>query len=121
MKGNIYLFQNRKIISVVLQNLLDNAVKNTVKGEIHINSEIDKNTVSITISDTGRGMSQEQIDHYLNLFDSTLNHMNELKISGLGLHIVIQLIKKMNGQIEIIKNNPQGTIFIIKFNTQVGI
>ncbi len=47
---------------------MDNAVKNTSRGEIIITSNSGESYVEICIADTGTGMSDEQREYYSGLF-----------------------------------------------------
>jgi signal transduction histidine kinase len=106
---NIKLNFNESIIAAVIHNLLDNAVKNTFGGEIVMNAKTEENLTTISISDTGTGMSDELLEYYNNLIKNIQNKPSSFKNHGLGLHLVVQLLKKIGGKI-IFKNNiPKGT------------
>jgi AraC family transcriptional regulator, chitin signaling transcriptional activator len=106
---------NKNILSAVIHNLLDNSVKNTKAGIISINANcIDKDIVEIEISDSGIGMSQEQIDYYTSMFDDFYNQEIYVKKYGLGLNMVLHFVRKIGGHISFKKNQPKGTITIIK-------
>lgn len=102
---------NHNILSAILHNLIDNAVKNTQNGTILIKTEQkEEQQTEITISDTGKGMSQDQLEYYSFVFENIERESFVFKNYGLGLHMVIQLTKKINAQITFHKNTPQGTI-----------
>lgn len=101
---------NHNILSAILHNLIDNAVKNTTDGKIEITSDVKGNELEINISDTGKGMSQSQIEYYSHVFESMETENFVFKNYGLGLHMVIQLSKKINAKISFHENSPKGTI-----------
>ncbi|RMZ59228.1 hypothetical protein D1632_06145 [Chryseobacterium nematophagum] len=106
---NLEITLNRDVMGAILHNLIDNAVKHTVNSEIIISTEIMDNCVEIKIADKGTGMSEEQMDYYADL----LNGGEEFKDYGLGLHMIVQLVKKTNSQIRFQSNIPNGTIVSI--------
>lgn len=101
---------NKNIILAIIHNLLDNSLKNTKSGMIIIESNIVQGYTEIKISDTGIGMSEEQIDYYMNLSRNFRSDDLFLKKYGLGLHMVIHFIKKIDARISFSKNQPKGTI-----------
>ncbi|BAP32272.1 uncharacterized protein CHSO_3235 [Chryseobacterium sp. StRB126] len=101
---------NKNIILAIIHNLLDNSLKNTKSGMIIIESNIGQGYTEIKISDTGIGMSDEQIDYYMNLSRNFRSDDLFLKKYGLGLHMVIHFIKKIDARISFSKNQPKGTI-----------
>jgi len=111
--SDILLSVKESIISIILQNLLDNAVKNTTNGSIIFNAYREGRNVIIMLSDTGKGMSNEKLDYYNKLYLSNDDEELVFRNLGLGLHLVIRLIKKINGHIEF-KKQTQGTLVIIK-------
>jgi signal transduction histidine kinase len=113
-KNKTYSRINKNIVACIVHNLLDNAVKYTYDGIINLTTENMGDYTAIIISDTGNGMSVEQMIYYKDVYE----HINEddivqFKNYGLGLHMVIHLIKKINAGIEFNKNIPDGTIIKI--------
>jgi len=101
---------NRNILLVIFHNIIDNAVKNTSNGKIIITTAIKNAQVEICIEDSGNGMSAEQMEYYSNLFKVANCENSVFKNYGLGLHMVIQLIMKINAEISFHQNIPRGTI-----------
>ncbi|WP_345205003.1 ligand-binding sensor domain-containing protein [Chryseobacterium ginsengisoli] len=106
---NIKLNFNESIMAAVIHNLLDNAVKNTSGGKIIMNAKTEKNLTTISISDTGTGMSYDLLEYYNNLIKNIQNKPSSFKNNGLGLHLVVQLLKKIGGKIIFENNTPKGT------------
>lgn len=106
---------NKNILSAILHNIIDNAVKNTINGKIIIKTTVIENKVEIEISDTGSGMSESQINYYTQVFESVERENLVFRKYGLGLHMVIQLSKKINAGISFQENIPNGTIVKVFF------
>jgi two-component system, sensor histidine kinase len=103
----------------ILLNLVGNAGKFTVKGAItiHLKWQPDSNqpgkgTLTTSISDTGVGMSERQVERLFQRFAqesaSTARHHGG---SGLGLAISQQLVELMGGQIHVESLPGQGSRF----------
>ena len=113
--GEIIALADSDLLNVVIRNLLSNAIKFTPrKGEININSGIRNDQVVISITDTGCGLSPEQIKSILKTDDfiSTKGTENEPG-SGLGLKLCINYLKYMNGKLEIESTVEEGSTFSI--------
>ncbi len=110
----------------ILFNLVGNAIKFTNKGSISIKCIVladflDSQNIKISISDTGIGMQSEYIENIFNKFsqeDKTITR--KYGGTGLGLTITRELIKLMNGRIEIESEKNIGTTFHIYFNYPKG-
>lgn len=112
----VYSRVNESILTAIIHNILDNAVKNTFEGEIILNiTENNQNSI-ITITDTGAGMSEEQINIYISLFRNPQLETPSFKGKGLGLHMVIHLVKKINAEISFRHHHPKGTVVDIILN-----
>jgi AraC family transcriptional regulator, chitin signaling transcriptional activator len=107
---DIKLKTNKNILSAILHNLIDNAVKNTFNGEILIKTKDESAHIEIGIFDTGKGMSETQIEYYSKVFEKVGTENFIFKNYGLGLHMVIQLSKKIDATISFHENAPKGTI-----------
>ena len=108
----------------ILINLLGNAIKFTQEGEVDLKiyklSSNEKNTtLQFIVSDTGIGMTKEQISR---LFESFIQADDSISRvyggTGLGLSITKQLIELMNGNIKVESVFGKGSNFIfnIEFN-----
>jgi PAS domain S-box-containing protein len=99
----------------ILVNLVNNAVKFTEHGGIHIRLyKSDRGRWGIQVQDTGRGIPEEELPHIFDPFhqvDSTTTR--EYGGFGLGLSIVKQLITLMNGEIKVDSKIGSGSTFTI--------
>lgn len=106
----------KNMLSVIIHNILDNAIKNSENSKIEIKwyaNEVGQAT--LLISDWGIGMSDDQINHYNALSSTDVDESLNLKNIRLGLNLVIQLIKKLDATILFKKNIPKGTEVQITF------
>lgn len=118
----------------VLINLLGNAVKFTKSGEIVVKVESCKNnkdSICVSVSDTGIGIPSEKIDLIFKNFSQVNSSVSrEYGGSGLGLAISKKIVELMNGSIEVESVEGKGSTFHfsiplkpvsrIHLNTQVG-
>ena len=112
------IFYDKEIINHCIYNLLSNAFKFTpengaIKLKVYQTKLNSKNYLSLEISDTGIGISNEDIDK---IFDRFYMHQNSKSFSqgsGIGLHLVKELVELHKGVIIVKSNIGQGTTFII--------
>lgn len=105
------VYTDKNILSAIIRNLLDNANKNTTNGIIQLSAERKEEQLLIFVADTGVGMSAEVKEFYLNKSHQVGHHGN-------GSVIVIDLLKKIGGQLSIKNNEDRGTIFQIELNAR---
>ncbi len=108
-------------INQILVNLLSNAVKFTDDGEIGlvVKYSDDSKRIRFEISDTGIGMTEEQIKRVFESFtqaDATTT--KKYGGTGLGLSITKQLVELMNGNVNIKSELGVGTTFIFEIELQ---
>lgn len=103
LPSSLHVWGNPDKISEVLFNLLDNAIKFTNEGSITINVNKENESVIISVSDTGEGISQDQ---QKNLFNKYFQIQSRQPISrgkehglGLGLYISRLIIESCGGKI----------------------
>ena len=99
----------------VLLNLLSNAIKyNSEKGNVTIDcSSNDKNMFSLSITDTGKGFTVEQLSHLFEPFERFGVENSHIEGTGLGLLITKNLIELMGGTITVESELGKGSRFII--------
>lgn len=115
IEENIYLRGKADYFMVVIQNLLENAVKYSDKNEVIIlRAEKQDNTAYISVEDFGIGINENEKEEIFQRFQRGTNAEKlGIKGYGLGLSFVKMIIRRMGGQIEVQENNPKGTKFII--------
>ncbi|NLB44974.1 MAG: response regulator, partial [Clostridiaceae bacterium] len=114
-----WFFGDAKRIEQVLLNILNNAVKFTSSGYVALeigleDQENEKCRLSFTVTDTGIGMTGEQVQKLFTPFtqaDSSINR--RYGGSGLGLAIVKNLLDLMNGRIQITSTPGEGSTFFV--------
>lgn len=99
----------------ILINLCSNAIKFTSEGWVSLDIAIIDKTLLFTITDTGIGMNEEQIDKIFNIFTQGDNSISRrFSGSGLGLFLSEQLAKVMSGNISVISQLNYGSTFVLK-------
>jgi PAS domain S-box-containing protein len=97
-------------IKQVLLNLIKNAMQAMTRGgTLTLQTGGGGDTVWISVSDTGGGIPQEQINHIFEPFYTT-----KKKGTGLGLMIVQRIVRQHGGRIELESHVGQGTTFRIQ-------
>ena len=100
----------------VLVNIIGNAVKYTVKGEVAVRQYSENNFLYIRVSDTGIGMTEDERKKLFEKFYRIKNKETaNIRGTGLGLWITAQIIKQMNGNLSVESIKGVGSHFIISF------
>jgi len=99
-------------LNQVFMNILVNAVQAIEKqGEINIKTRHVDGHVEIAISDTGSGISEENLNK---IFDPFFTTKDVGKGTGLGMNIAYNIINKHNGTIDVESKVGEGTTFMIR-------
>lgn len=105
---SVYVHSDSKRLMQVLSNFLTNAVKFTDAGSITISYAVQNDEVTVSVTDTGTGISAE---HCNNIF-SRFTRVNESRPgAGLGLSISKKLIEKLGGKIGVHSELNKGSVF----------
>lgn len=103
----------------ILYNLLGNAVKFTQKGEVKLSVRTVPNLNSVRcffeISDTGIGISSEEIKTIFNQFEQASTSIaKQYGGTGLGLTIVKSLVEAQGGELEVDSEPGKGSVFTVE-------
>ena len=102
----------------VMANLISNAIKYSLAGEIQIftRRRYDGQILEISVRDTGIGISEEERSHLFKKFYRANNKkIGTVVGTGLGLWITKQLVELMKGKITVESIEDVGTQFILHF------
>lgn len=105
----------------VMEQLIDNAVKFTCKGEICIGYKLQGDKITFYVTDTGVGIPQEHLTKVFDRFVQAEDHMTrEYGGTGLGLAICRELVGLMGGTIEVESILHQGSTFKFSLPYRIG-
>ena len=101
--------------SLVLSNLIGNAVKYTEKGLVKVNLGRHKGWAVIDVSDTGMGIPESDIPKLFEEFFRASNaKKSKIPGSGVGLAGVKNIIERFGGQMELESRENEGSTFTVR-------
>jgi light-regulated signal transduction histidine kinase (bacteriophytochrome) len=107
---------NETLLSQVLANLLNNAMKFVAPGtkpRIKIEARRSGNRVRLIVSDNGIGIAPEYHGKIFRMFER-LHSLSDYPGTGIGLTIVQKAVARMNGQVGLESSPGNGSAFWIE-------
>ncbi|HRQ85757.1 MAG TPA: HAMP domain-containing sensor histidine kinase [Flavobacteriales bacterium] len=108
---------DRNVLSIVLHNLVANAVSHTSKGYVVIRGKTVGNSYTIEVADSGNGMPEAALKHVMRIqgkgATGAMNEEGERDVQGLGLLIVADLLQLLQGSFSVATQPGAGTTFTI--------
>ena len=109
---------NQESLNHILMNLISNAIDSMDNGgKIVISAYKVENSLVLELEDTGVGIENNDIEKIFNPFYTT---KEPGKGTGLGLYIVYNEVKKLNGDISVYSELGEGTLFKIVIPIKKG-
>lgn len=120
--NNATLWVDKDKFEKIFYNLLSNAFKFTQPGNpIKVSVTDEKDTVSITVSDSGMGMSKDRMKLLFNRFESlAASNVSFQEGTGIGLSLTKELVELHHAKIEVESEPSKGSTFkvtLLKGNT----
>lgn len=107
------LFADRNVLSIVLHNLVANALTHTAHGHVTVGGRGDKEHYHLQVTDTGSGMPEAALRHALRVQGKgalgAMNDEGERDVQGLGLLIVADLLQLLKGSFSVESEAGKGT------------
>ncbi|TVR70971.1 MAG: hybrid sensor histidine kinase/response regulator [Marinilabiliales bacterium] len=115
--GEVFMEADREEMEIIFNNLLSNAIKYNIEGgTVDCKIEQQDQSILITVSDTGIGITEEEIPRLFQEFVRIRNEKTrQIAGSGLGLSIVKKLIRLYKGEIKVSSKPGEGSTFTVIF------
>jgi PAS domain S-box-containing protein len=104
-----------------LLNLLSNAAKFTKDGEINVRARRDGDAIEVAVSDTGIGMTDEQVGRLFNAFvQADALTARRYGGTGLGLALTRRIMQMLSGHVTVTSQPGIGSTFTLRFPVQLN-
>ncbi len=113
-----FLWADRDMVGVVLQNLIGNAIKFCKAGDsVTLAAEVHDADTTVSVSDTGIGMDKEKLSQLFGLHSTTRRGTEGEKGTGIGLKLCMDFVEKNDGAIWADSEPGKGSRFYFRLKT----
>jgi len=116
----------RESLYLILLNLVSNALKFTKKGKVTLKiqqqvTDAEQTIVEFHVQDSGIGIPKDKHQAiFERLYRLEPSYTNQVEGSGIGLYLVEQYVRRMNGEITVNSTLGQGSTFVVKIPLKVA-
>ena len=103
----------------LIDNLLNNAIECTSQGYVILNIEFVKNKLIICVADSGKGMTESQIQQF-NLSEMRFGNAELSEHIGRNLTDTLGLVNLLRGSIKLFSDGGQGCKFIVQLPVSIS-
>ncbi|WP_447044944.1 ATP-binding protein [Vreelandella sp. H-I2] len=100
------------LIRIALSNVIDNAVKYSAGGAIHIDCSQKDGRPIVSIFDKGSGINEQDAKQ---IFDRYRRGTQSKRGAGLGLYVARQIARAHDGDLQLHSSSPEGSCFVFLF------
>ena len=105
-------------IKQIVNNLVGNAIKYTDKGEVRVGVSIANRQLSISVKDTGSGMTPDELQTVFNAFTRLPGAQGKEGV-GLGLTITREIVTLLGGNIRVQSTKGKGSTFTVSLPVKI--
>ncbi len=115
---NAPVYVDREMWEKIVFNLLSNAFKFTFEGGIKVTLKKNVDRVELTVSDTGTGIPEDELQHLFERFHRVKGARGRsYEGSGIGLALVQELVKLHGGTVSVVSEVERGSKFTVSIPT----
>ena len=109
------VWMDRDRLEKIILNLSVNAVKFTASGGVvALSAEIEKEKICFSVTDTGQGMAEEEVENvFVRFWQADMSAKRKHGGAGIGLSLVKSLTESMGGEVSVSSKLDEGTSFRI--------
>ena len=113
--GDSIMHTDRRLVRIILQNLLSNAFRYTNEGgKVHVRMLASSAKIRIEVEDSGIGIPpDEQSKIFSKMYRAENAKAFEANGNGIGLYMCKELVENMGGEISFISRMNEGTTFFV--------
>lgn len=117
--AHIRVLTDEKWLGFVIEQLLSNSVKYTQQGGVTVAVSEDDDTVTLSLSDTGIGISDENLPRLFDLGFTGYNGRTNNRASGIGLYLCKRICDNLGADIAFSSAVGEGTTVTLTFKKNV--
>lgn len=117
---DINMTSDERRFKQILMNLVNNAIKFTEEGEVEVKVIEKDKSVEVMVKDTGVGVKKEDLHKLFAPFTQLEYTVSNEKGTGLGLYLVRNLVRLLNGDIRVESEYGKGSIFTLTLPLKHG-
>ncbi len=115
---NTELYCDEYTVNQIFNNLIDNALKYTMKGKVEIFAEKVNDHIVVNIKDTGIGISEKYMPRLFDAFtQEEQGYSRKFEGNGLGLALVKKYCELNNASLDVESAKGEGSTFRVTFST----
>ncbi len=115
--SDVVVLTDKERILQIGNNLLSNAIKFTEKGGVSLTTDYNNSVLTLTVEDTGTGMTEEEQQRVFGAFERLSNAAAKDGF-GLGLAIVHNIVTMLSGKIRLESEKGKGSRFTVEIPMQ---
>lgn len=119
ISNELYVNSDPLKIKQVVSNILSNAIKYTIEGEIHYGVYIVNNKLIFNIIDQGIGIPNDKIEEMFKPFSKADNNPGLAEGNGFGLYVVKGMLELLGGNLKVMSQLEKGSHFEISIPVKV--
>lgn len=115
------IIADRYTVNQIFQNLINNAIKYTLKGYVEISvKSLYNNRIQVDVKDSGIGMSEEYLNNiFMPFSQEDFGHKRQFEGNGLGLALVKKYCELNRAEIRVESEKNVGSVFSVVFDQNV--
>jgi len=119
--SDLVLVTDRRKLTVVLRNLITNALKFTERGWVRVEAEVASSAVVFRVRDTGIGIRPEDHARIFEMYrQADGSDTRRYGGTGLGLHIVSRFLEQLGGTVALESEPGKGSTFTITVPSSIA-
>lgn len=117
--NDLYINSDELKIKQIASNIISNALKYTIEGEVHFGVYLINKKLIFNVLDHGIGIPNEKIEEMFKPFSRADNNKGLAEGNGFGLYVVKGLLELLGGNIKVMSELEKGSHFEISIPVKI--